>query len=114
MKPVLSSRAIAAAGLALGLFGLASAAQAHTDVRLSFGLGGIAPVYVQPGPVYAPPVYAEPQPVYVDPQPVYVAPPVRVYERPAYVYGDNWRREEWRRHEWREHHEGQRRHRDWD
>lgn len=112
MKTVLSSRAIAAAGLALGLFGLASAAQAHTDVSLSFGLGGIAPVYVQPAPVYAPPVYA-------DPQPVYVAPPVRVYERPAYVYGDNWRRDEWRReqwrrHEWREHHEWQRRHRDWD
>ena len=87
MKP-LASRLLAASAIALGLFGAASAAQAHTDVRLSIGLGGL-------------PLYAQPAPVYVQPQPVYFQPqPVVVEARPAYVFyrhDEGWRRAEWER-----------------
>lgn len=101
MNPLSRSRAIAVAGIALGLFGLAGAAQAHTDVFFSIGVPGVyaqpAPVYVQPAPVYV-----EPQPVYVEPPRVY-APPT-VYVQPGYTWEQRqaWRREQWRRHYWRE------------
>ena len=61
MKRLFSARSLAAAALALGAVGVASAAHARSDVILSIGLN--APYgygYVQPAPVYV-----EPQPVYV-------------------------------------------------
>lgn len=107
MTTLFRPRFLATAAVALGLVGLASAAQAHTDVYFSVGVPFVnpAPVYVQPQPVYV-----QPEPAYVEPQPVYVAPPARVVVRPAWGYDrDDWRRAEWRRehwrHEWREHHE---------
>jgi hypothetical protein len=111
MSLIRQPRLIAAAAVAFGLLGVASAAQARTDMHLAIGIPGvIAPVY---GPQYVEPapVYVQPQPVYVQPQPVYVQPqPAYVRTAPAWGYGygqwrhDDWRREEWRRHEWREHH----------
>ncbi len=72
MKRLFSARTFAAAALALGAVGVASAAHARSDVILSIGLN--APYgYVQPAPVYV-----QPQPVYVQPRPVYVQPQ-RVY-----------------------------------
>ena len=111
MKSPLSARFIAAAALAGGLLGAASAAQAHGSVYFSIGVPA-APVYVRP----APPVYVEPDPVYVQPRPIYVEPPryempAPVYSRPyppaydsAYERDREWRREEWRHREWRRHH----------
>lgn len=106
MTTLFRPRFLATAAIALGLVGLASAAQAHTDVYFSVGVPIMnpAPVYVQPQPVYV-----QPEPAYVEPQPVYVAP--RVVVRPAWGYDrDDWRRAEWRREhwrheEWREHHD---------
>jgi hypothetical protein len=72
MKRLFSARTFAAAALALGAVGVASAAHARSDVILSIGLN--APYgYVQPAPVYvAPqPFYAQPRPVYVQPQTAY-------------------------------------------
>jgi hypothetical protein len=74
MKRIFSARTFAAAALALGAVGVASAAHAGTDVILSIGVN--APYgygYVQPAPVYvAPqPVYMQPRPVYVQPQAMY-------------------------------------------
>ena len=106
MKSVARPRFLAAAAVAVGLLGVASAAQARSDVHFSIGLG--VPVYSAPAPYYV-----QPQPVYVDPQPVYVQPqyaaPAEVVVSPGYVYGDDWRRaewrrEQWRREEWRRHH----------
>jgi hypothetical protein len=101
-------RFLAAAAIAAGLLGVASAAQAHTDVFFSVGVPIVnpAPVYVQPQPVYVQPdpVYMAPQPAYVAP-PVYVAPPTRVVVRPAWGYDRDWRRAQWHREEWRRHHE---------
>ncbi len=105
MSLIRQPRLIAAAAVAVGLLGVASAAQAHTDVRLSIGLPGFiaapAPVYA-PMPQYVEPaaVYVQPQPVYVQPRPVYVRPaPVYVRAAPAWGYGyGQWRREEWRDH----------------
>ena len=78
MKLVDSRRLLGAAAVAFGLFGLASAAQARTDVFLSIGL---------PGVVVAPaPVVVAPQPVYVQPQPVY------------HVQEGGWRHRHWREH----------------
>ena len=74
MKRLFSARTFAAAALALGAVGVASAAHAGTDVTLSIGVN--APYgygYVQPAPVYV-----APQPVYVQPRSVYVQPQ-RVY-----------------------------------
>ena len=66
MKRLFTVRTFAAAALALGAVGVASAAHAGTDVFLSIGVN--APYgYVQPAPVYVPP-----QPVYVQPRPVVV------------------------------------------
>jgi hypothetical protein len=111
MSLIRQPRLIAAAAVAVGLLGVASAAQARTDVQFSIGIPAVvAPMY---GPQYVEPapVYVQPQPVYVQPQPVYVQPqPAYVRTAPAWGYGygqwrrDEWRREEWRRHEWREHH----------
>jgi len=68
MKRLFSVRTFAAAALALGAVGVASAAHARSDVMLSIGVN--APYgYVQPAPVYV-----QPQPVYVQPRPVYVQP----------------------------------------
>jgi hypothetical protein len=87
MNRLISARTLAAAALALGAIGVASAAHARSDVFLSIGVN--APFgYVQPAPVYvAPqPVYVQPRPVYVQPRPVYVQPqPVYVQPRPVYV-----------------------------
>ena len=76
MKP-LSTRFIAAAALALGAFGAASAAHAGSgNVHFSVGVHAAPGVYVQPAPVYV-----QPRPVYVAPRPIYVAP-APVYVRP--------------------------------
>jgi hypothetical protein len=75
MKRLFSARSLAAAALALGAVGVASAAHARSDVVLSIGVN--APYgygYVQPAPVYV-----EPQPVYVQPRPVYVQPQTVYY-----------------------------------
>jgi hypothetical protein len=98
MNRLSTAKSIAAAALAFGALGVASAA--HADgVYFSFG----APAYVEPAPVYV-----QPQPVYVDPPAqVYVPPPAPA---PVYSYGyayDNdlaWRRAEWRREQWRRQH----------
>jgi hypothetical protein len=72
-----SIKAIAAAAVVLGAFGVATSAHARSDVVLSIGLG--APVYA--APVYTPaPVYVEPAPVYYEPAPVYY------YNQPRVVY----------------------------
>ena len=75
MKRLFSARTFAAAALALGAVGVASAAHARSDVMLSIGVN--APYgygYVQPAPVYV-----EPRPVYVQPRPVYVQPQTVYY-----------------------------------
>lgn len=110
MSLIRQPRLFAAAAVAVGLLGVASAAQAHTDVQLSIGIPGVvaAPVYA-PYPQYSEPapVYVQPQPVYVQPRSVYVQPePVYVRTAPAWGYGyGRWRREEWREHERHERHE---------
>lgn len=119
MSLIRQPRLFAAAAVAVGLLGVASAAQAHTDVQLSIGIPG---VFATPAPVYAPyPRYVEPAPVYVQPRPVYVQPnPVYVRTAPAWGYGyGHWRRDEWRREQWREHERHERHERyehdhDWD
>ena len=106
MKLVASRRLLGTAAVAFGLFGLASAAQARTDVFLSIGLPGVvvapAPVVVAPQPVYVQPqpVYVQPRPVYVQPRPVYVQPqPVYVQPQPVYhVQEGGWRHRHWREH----------------
>ena len=73
MKRLFSAKSLAAAAVALGAIGLASAAHARSDVVLSIGVN--APYgYVQPAPVYV-----APQPVYVQPRPVYVQPQTMYY-----------------------------------
>ncbi len=102
MKSLSRSRMLALGVFAAGLLGLASAAQARTNVFLSIGVPiAPAPVYVAPQPVYVQPepVYIAPQPVYVQPRPVYYAP-AAVYVAPGYGYG-----------RWHRHH---RHHRRWD
>jgi hypothetical protein len=92
MKP-LSIKFLSAAALALVSLGVASAAQARSDVYFSIG-------------VQAPGVYVQPAPVYVQPRPAYVAPiPAYAQSRPVYVtprveyrYDDEWRN----RHGWRD------------
>src|SRR5437763_4767425 len=91
MTTLTRSRAITATLLALGIFGAAGAAQAHTDVMFALG--------VQPAGVYV-----QSAPAYVAPQPVYVAPRAYVAE-PVYVraYDSRWeaeRRAEWRHRYW--------------
>jgi hypothetical protein len=98
MNHLLRPRLMAAAAMAAGLFGVASAAHARSDVQFSIGLG--VPIYAQPAYVQPEPVYIQPEPVYVQPQPAYVAPGV-VYARPGYGWRDDeWRRDEWRRRQW--------------
>lgn len=83
MKRLFSARTFAAAALALGAVGVASAAHAGSDVFLSIGVN--APYgygYVQPARMYV-----EPQPVYVQPRSVYVQPQ-RVY----YGHDRRWER----------------------
>ncbi|MEO8858739.1 MAG: PXPV repeat protein [Burkholderiaceae bacterium] len=112
MKLSITKRFAVAAALALGALGIASTAQARSDVTWSIGIQ-VPGVYTQPAPVYmpAPPVYYRPPPVYYQPAPVYVQPaPVYVQPRPVYVqppayyYGNDrdWRRIEWERRQWRE------------
>ena len=133
VNPLLSSKFLAAAAVAIASLGAASAAHARSDVYFSVGGQG-APVYMEPEPAYVqpPPVYVRPRPVYVQPRPVYVQPPVyadpaETYERPwsrgydaeaAYEQERAWRRAEWRRRHWRHHHHDwdqyQSRDRDWD
>ena len=98
MNRLLSAKPLLAAAVALGGLGLASAAQARTDVFLSLGV----PVYSQPAPVYVQPapVYSQPTPVYVQPTPVYAQPGVVYYGQER-----GWREHEWREREWRRHHE---------
>ena len=88
MKRLFSARSFAAAALALGAVGVASAAHARSDVILSIGVN--APYgYVQPAPVYV-----APQPVYVQPRPVYVQPQAVYYRHDRRIdrsgpYGDS-------------------------
>jgi len=76
MKRFISTKSLAAAGLVLGAFSVASVAHARSDVYFSVGVQSPG-VYVQPAPVYVQPrpVYVAPRPVYVEPQPVYVPGP---------------------------------------
>jgi hypothetical protein len=77
---------VAAAALALAAAGMASVAEARSDVYFSVG-AHVAPgvsIGVSNAPVYYPPVYY-PQPVYVQPAPVFVPAPT-YYVRPAPVY----------------------------
>lgn len=132
MSLIRQPRLFAAAAVAIGLLGVASAAQAHTDVQLSIGIPGVVaapmyapyPRYAQPAPVYVQPqpVYVQPRPVYVQPRPVYVQPdPVYVRTAPVWTFS-HWpiqdsRREQWREHERHERHERyerQERDHDWD
>ena len=90
-------RAISAAVLAASALGVASVAQARSDVSWSIGIGvpGVQvyggapqPVYVQPAPVYyqpPPQVVYRPEPVYVRPAPVYVRPAPVYYQAPQQV-----------------------------
>jgi hypothetical protein len=87
-----SIRTFAAAALAFGAIGAATAAHARTDVYFSLGV----PAYVESAPVYV-----QPQPVYVEPAQVYVPAPAPVY---GYAYDNAWRRAEWRREQWRREH----------
>jgi hypothetical protein len=88
MKRLFSARTFAAAALALGAVGVASAAHARSDVVLSIGVN--APYgYVQPAPVYV-----APQPVFVQPRPVYVQPQAMYYRHDRRIdrsgpYGDS-------------------------
>ena len=88
MKRLFSARTFAAAALALGAVGVASAAHARSDVMLSIGVN--APYgYVQPAPVYV-----APQPVYVQPRSVYVQPQAVYYRHDRRIdrsgpYGDS-------------------------
>lgn len=105
MTTFLRTRFIAAAALAVGILGAASAAQARSDV--SFFVGVQTP-YMQQAPVYV-----QPQPVYVQPAQVYVRPAEPVYQSSyqderARRYAE-WR--EWRERQWRHRHH---QHRDWD
>ncbi|MBK6009454.1 hypothetical protein JJB11_25430 [Ramlibacter ginsenosidimutans] len=104
MSLIRQPRLIAAAAVAFGLLGVASAAQARTDVHVFLGVPGM----VAPAPVYgSDPQYVQTAPVYVQPRSVYVQPqPVYVRTAPAWGYGDGYgygRRDEWRREQWREH-----------
>jgi hypothetical protein len=128
MKPSVRSRLLAAAAVALGLLGAASAAQARSDVYVSIGVMGAPnpyfqpqPVYVTPRPVYVQPrpVYVQPTPVYVTPRPVYVQPVTPVYARSGFYYEErhDGRRAEWQRRHGRHHqdqHHGRGRDRHWD
>jgi hypothetical protein len=113
---------VGVAALALAAAGMASVAQARSDVYFSVG-ANVAPgvaVGVSNAPVYYPPVYVQPQPVYVQPAPVYVRPapvyygaapvyygagPV-VYVRPAPVYYGQgyYGRGDWRERQHHRHH----------
>ena len=124
MKRLIPSNFLAAAALALGAFGAASAAHAGNNLYFSVGVQGAPSYYPQPAPVYVQPapVYVQPRPVYVQPQPVYAPRPVyvqpQVYSAPAevylrhgppsyqYQYDDEraHRRAEWRRWYWKHHH----------
>lgn len=111
------------ASLGVGMFGMASAAQARSDVYFSIGVPGAPAPYVAPAPVYAEPTpaYVQPAPTYGYAQPVYTEPPVYVQSAPVYVqpgyaveqerdwrreawHREEWRREEWRRREWERRH----------
>lgn len=126
MKGLAVSRFFTAMAAGICLLGIASAAQARSDVYFSVGIAGApaayvapAPVYVQPAPVFVQPapVYVQPTPTYVYPRPVYVQPPPsyawpsRVYIQPDYSVDeererrrDEWRRRQWRHHYWRHQH----------
>lgn len=110
MKSSTRTRILATAAVALGLLGVAGAAQARTDVQLSIGVPGV--IYADPAPVYV-----QPQPYYVEPPQVYA--PAPVYVQPAWGWREReWRREQWRREQWRREHwrerEWRREHRHWD
>lgn len=99
MKLLNTAQFLAAAALALTGLGVASTAQAATD--LYFSVGVQAPGYYnQPAPVYV-----EPRIVYEQPQPVYLP---QIQSAPAVVYQDPWRYEqELRSAQWQQ---GNRRH----
>lgn len=94
MKP-LSTRSIAAAALALGAFGAATAAHAgRGELHVTVGVQPASSYYVQPAPVYVQPapVYVQPRPVYTQPRPVYVQPAPYGYTR-----HDGWDDRRWQR-----------------
>ena len=105
MKRSISSGFVAAAVVATSALGVASVAQAHTDVYFSIGIPG-PPVYVESAPAYV-----RPERMYVPPRPVYVQPPAYAYERPWRPSHESefereraWRRAEWHRREWEHRH----------
>ncbi len=118
MNPLIRTRFVAAAALAVAGLLAASAAQARSDVFFSIGFQG--PVYVEPAPVYVQPrpVYTQPQVVYTQPAVVYTQEPVyeqyqtyQTYQQYQPVYGYGWeaerarRHEAWRQAQWRRHHQ---------
>lgn len=108
MKTSLSTRALAAATLALASLGPAQAAdEVYWSIGLSspgvqLGLSNVPQVVVQPR-LYSPPylVYSEPYPVYRRPRPVYVEPRPIVYVQPAPVLvgPPHWVQRGWERHD---------------
>ncbi len=90
MSQIISTKFLAAAGLAFVTVVAASTAHARSDVFLSIGLGPGA--YVQPAPVYVQPrpVYVQPAPVYVQPQPYYTPAPVYYSQGYNQGYSQGW------------------------
>ena len=130
MNSLRHTRLHAAAALAFGAFGVASAAHADSDVVLSIGFQ--APVYAQPAPGYfqqqpvyvqaAPiysqqPSYVQSRPLYVQRDPVYSQPPVYVQRDRGYRYHDEEeqarRRAEWHQREWQQHQQWQQQPQQW-
>lgn len=92
----ISTRFIAAAALALGAFGAATAAHAgRGEWHVTVGVQPASSYYVQPAPVYVQPrpVYTQPRPVYTQPRPVHVQPAPYGYSR-----NDGWNDRRWQRH----------------
>jgi hypothetical protein len=74
MKRLISAKTLAAAAVAIGAIGVASAAHARSDVFFSIG-------------VQAPYGYVQPAPVYVQPQPNFVPYPPAYYGNGYYNNG---------------------------
>lgn len=85
----ISTRFIAAAALALGAFGAATAAHAgRGEWHVTVGVQPASSYYVQPESVYV-----QPRTVYTQPRPVYVQPAPYGYSR-----NDGWDDRRWQRH----------------
>lgn len=101
MNTFLRTRFLAAAALALGALGGASAAHAGSDLSFFVGIQAPPTVYVQPAPVYV-----QPRSFYVQPAQVYMRPAEPIYQ---YSYRDERARRHaaWREWQWRQRHHQQ-------